>query len=801
MKISQKITTAFAIVALGCAFNASAKGTDKITLIHIGDTHGEIEPAANVRSDNTNKDLEGGLARMFTLVKKIRSLADNQGRTHFTFMTGDTSHGGLEVTFTRGEGIVDILNEFDIDLFAPGNWEFTYGTCRANELWGFTNTARTMLDTNSRIKDTSNGTIPPFHNVNGSPADDCDFSRGPLANWPTLASNAYIDNDRNSANCPPVGARTRLFNPWEIVNDPETGINIGVITFTTERGPRVIGNPVVEGICFTKGDEEIVELVELMNEKREAGEVDMVVMLSELNHANNRRLIDLVDGELGPGGVDLVLSADMHEETPKIIYTKNGTAMVSQGQDGSNIGEINLTFKNKQLTKIDFKQYPIEEKVKEDPEIAAMVEAVREPFVEGTSDARHFVHGRMLPLDPDDLSKHFGGEEPLAYAGMDLNRNSFTHEPTAAIYEGTIHSMFTDALRTTGKQLIEAKLAAGDLDKGEPFEDLCASHVGENPGDACEAALPVLGLIRGFRYATSVRAGEPITLETLYHIAPIGPFATVGVVTGEVLLGRGAMANSDPTANGLEHAAHLSLSTNVRQWGGGWLQAYAGMKYSLNPYAAKDERIPNELVMIGNDAEGYVPVDEDGKYIIVGYGFNDVVFGTDSGANEYIFVNKPFKMNGLAMEPEPEKIDNVWRIVFDDDMKSTLDFAGNPLDLVEVLFSINGTNPAINSLPVVDLVARYLLENYATQPFMLQEPVSRVNLLCHQPNMAAVKNTKNSQVLDESFPIVDIGFPMIQSIFGANRNLIPFLNDGRLQECVDNGIIDINRGRITYIGD
>ena len=64
-----------------------------------------------------------------------------------------------------------------------------------------------------------------------------------------------------------------------------------------------------------------------MNEKREDGEVDMVVMLSELNHANNRRLIDLVDEELGPGGVDLVLSADMHEETPKIIYTKNGTAV------------------------------------------------------------------------------------------------------------------------------------------------------------------------------------------------------------------------------------------------------------------------------------------------------------------------------------------------------------------------------------------------------------------------------------------------------------------------------------------
>jgi len=146
-------------------------------------------------------------------------------------------------------------------------------------------------------------------------------------------------------------------------------------------------------------------------------------------------------------------------------------------------------------------------------------------------------------------------------------------------------------------------------------------------------------------------------------------------------------------------------------------------------------------------------------------------------------------------------VTDVWRVVFDNDVDSTLDTA-NTLDLVAVpINATNGTNPDINSLPVVDLVARFLLDNYPAQPFMLQEPVSRVNLLCHQPNMAAVKNTKNSQILDADFPIVDIGFPMIQSIFGANRNLIQYLNDGRLQDCVDNGIIEINRGQITYIGD
>jgi hypothetical protein len=147
-------------------------------------------------------------------------------------------------------------------------------------------------------------------------------------------------------------------------------------------------------------------------------------------------------------------------------------------------------------------------------------------------------------------------------------------------------------------------------------------------------------------------------------------------------------------------------------------------------------------------------------------------------------------------------VNNVWRIVFDNDTVSTLDAANNPLDLVPVPFSTDGDNPTINSLPVVDLVGRYLLDNYSVQqPLKLQEPVSRVQVLCHQPNMAAVKNTKNGQILDADFPIVDIGFPMMQSIFGANRNLIQYLSHRRLRDCVDNGIIDIRLGVITYTGD
>ncbi len=65
----------------------------------------------------------------------------------------------------------------------------------------------------------------------------------------------------------------------------------------------------------------------------------------------------------------------------------------------------------------------------------------------------------------------------------------------------------------------------------------------------------------------------------------------------------------------------------------------------------------------------------------------------------------------------------------------------------------------------------------------------------------SLSSAKNSQIIDEEFAISDVGFPLTQSIFGANKNLIQYLNDGRLQECVDNGIIDIQSAQIVYIGD
>ena len=132
MKISRLRKTALAlglstlasVVALPSAF----AGSGEVTLIHIGDIHGHLVPRANVRSDTTGR-MEGGLARMYTEVKKIREDNDHT----LTINTGDTLQGSGEALFTRGQAMIDVLNLFKFDAYTPGNWDFLYGPDRFKE--------------------------------------------------------------------------------------------------------------------------------------------------------------------------------------------------------------------------------------------------------------------------------------------------------------------------------------------------------------------------------------------------------------------------------------------------------------------------------------------------------------------------------------------------------------------------------------------------------------------------------------------------------------------------------------------
>lgn len=462
----------------------SANGT--VTLIHTGDFHGHLIPRPNARSDSNGK-LEGGLARVAAQIKSIRAANKNTLYLH----TGDTIQGSAEVLYTKGQAIVDVMNlsSFGVQGFAPGNWEFVYGTQRFLELFAGT---------------------------------------APKAPWGAVAANLYYSTLAEDPSTPyPAQAGQRVLPPYLIKT--VGNVKLGIIGMTTDRGPTVVGPAVTKGFKFTKGDTEVQELIPLL---RNTEQVDLVVMISELGLANNIRLAETYPG------IDVVLSADMHEETQNAIVTNTGTVIVEEGQDGTMMGQITVTAQNRRMSAWTWKPINVNEIIKPDATVAAKILEVRKTFVSGRNFIQHLnpLNGSLLQRPIDSV---------VGYTAVPLHRSNFSNQDMPGVIEGSSHDFLADAFRA---------VAGADI-----------------------------GAIRGFRYGTHVPVG-PIKMEDIYHYLPIGPQIAVGTINGQAL------------KNQIEGAANGSLDPNVANWTGGWLFNYSGVNMNIDPYQVNGNRASGILV-------------------------------------------------------------------------------------------------------------------------------------------------------------------------------------------------------------
>lgn len=441
----KRFTTIGAFTLLGVLLGPqpAIAGDGEITLIHTGDFHGHLIARPNVRSDGAGR-LEGGLARIYTKIQEIRA----RERHSLLLHTGDTIQGSAEVLYTRGQAIVDVVNLFKIDAFAPGNWEFLYGNARFLELFG---------------------------------------GAKPKAPWNTVAANVYYSTITEDPTTPypdkaglfpSTESRQRVLRPY-IVKQVGT-LKVGILGFTTTRGPQVVGKNVTKGFTFTKGDAELKELLPVLRDKEK---VDLVVMISELGLANNIHLAE------AHSGIDVILSSDMHEETHKPVVTKTGTLIIEEGQDGTMMGELKLRVENRRVKDWKFTPYNITADIPEDKTIAEKIRQVRKTFVSGPGFVRHVnpFNGTLLQRPIDTV---------VGFTKKPLHRSNFAHEDMPGVIEGSSHDFLTDAFRA---------VAGADI-----------------------------GAIRGFRYGTHVPPG-PIKMEDLYHFIPIGPVIAKGAIKGQQL--------------------------------------------------------------------------------------------------------------------------------------------------------------------------------------------------------------------------------------------------------------------------
>src|SRR6266550_1442138 len=354
----------------------------EITLIHMGDVHGHLMPRPAVRGETTAQT-EGGLARMYTRISEIRAQR-GRGKT-LLLNTGDTIQGSAEALFTRGQALADVLNRFRIDAYAPGNWDWVYGVDRALDLFA---------------------------------------GAAPKAPWNALAANAYFDGE-------PYADRSgsRVLPPY-LIREVD-GVKIGIIGFTTDRGPQVVGRAVTKGVRFTKGDAELKELVPLLHEREQ---VALVVVISELGLSNNIRLAEQTPG------IDVILSSDMHEITGKPVVTRTNTLVTEVGQDGQVIGELNLTVTNGRLSGWKWTLHHIDDRVTPDRSIAGLVAQIRKPFLSG----RDF-KPQVNPFNGTKLTQPI--DTVVGRTQVALHRmNTTTHEPPAVV-EGSSHILLADAFR------------------------------------------------------------------------------------------------------------------------------------------------------------------------------------------------------------------------------------------------------------------------------------------------------------------------------------------------------------------
>jgi len=369
-------------------------GDGNVVLIHTGDFHGHLIPRPNMRSDAVGQSTEGGLARIATKIKEIRAEHPDALLLH----TGDTIQGSAEVLYTRGQAIVDIVNTFGVDAFAPGNWEFVYGTERFLEL---------------------------FVGANGNP---------PTAPWNTIGANVYYSTLTQDPTTPyPGKAGQRVLPPYLI---KQVGnVKVGILGLTTDRGPQVVGSAVTKGFRFlTNGAQLDAEVSARVNELRNVEKVDLLVMLSEMGLANNIRIAEAIPG------IDVVLSSDMHEETKNAVVTSTGTVVVEQGQDGTNMGKIVLNLKGGKIKNWHFNSYRVLNDIPEDPATAALVANARKAFVNGPDFVQH-----VNPFNGSKLLRPI--DEVVGYTAKPPHRSHFSHEDMPAILEGSSHDMLTDAFR------------------------------------------------------------------------------------------------------------------------------------------------------------------------------------------------------------------------------------------------------------------------------------------------------------------------------------------------------------------
>lgn len=113
------------VLALVLAPWANAAGKTAATILFFNDIHGYLEPFT-IKTDQGRSEV-GGVARMMTLIKSIKTANQNRNVTTLVLIAGDILQGTPMSTIFKGRPDVACFNAMGVDAMTVGNHEFDFG--------------------------------------------------------------------------------------------------------------------------------------------------------------------------------------------------------------------------------------------------------------------------------------------------------------------------------------------------------------------------------------------------------------------------------------------------------------------------------------------------------------------------------------------------------------------------------------------------------------------------------------------------------------------------------------------------
>jgi 5'-nucleotidase len=299
-------------VLLFAGISSSAIATE-LVILHTNDTHSNLFPFGP-------HDQYGGIARMSTLIKKLRSENQNVVALH----AGDAFVGTFAFNKYLGYPELKIMEGL-YDAMALGNHEFDLGPVVLGYI------------------------LAGFNPINMQPL-------GEPVTLPILAAHVDVGS------LPALGA---FVQPWTIKEIG--GMKVGLLGVVTENP--VYYPPDFVGIC---GEPYTAAYVAAKELREQPGCCDVVIALSHLG-----LVLDVLGLSEVPG-IDVIVSSHSHDEffAPNI----NGKVIVQAGAFGKNLGELRITIDDatKAITGASHVLHPITEKIHKDPALLRYLNALRE---------------------------------------------------------------------------------------------------------------------------------------------------------------------------------------------------------------------------------------------------------------------------------------------------------------------------------------------------------------------------------------------------------------------------------------